>query len=403
MLGRTSTAPSPAADAKGTGGVALRVTIVLDPATAALLDASRLQLPDTEVRVHGGSLATFIAQGPAVRWTNVLICQINPDHPREFEEFERFVHDNAGRLPVVAAVRDLSVAVTRRVLRSDAVDVLPVPFTPDELHQAIETGRDAMSRDRTQYPTRSGRVVAFVGALGGMGTTALATQAGMIWAEKQTVCLIDLDVQFGNAALYLNLRPSLSLADLIESGDRLDIELMRSVAETHFSGLNVIASPPEIIPLDAITPEFLDKLLDLAVQAYDVVLLDLPGAWVGWSLSALQKSDAVCLVAGLSVPGVHQAKRQLELLDANGLADRTRIILNRVVVPLFGKPDLSGPETVLRRKVHFPISNDYPSISAAIDEGKLVSTIKVRSRVEKDIRAMVATLSAAVTIEVAGT
>jgi pilus assembly protein CpaE len=399
MLGRT--APATKADTTEPGATALRVSIVLDPATAALLDSSRLAMPDTEIRVHGGSLASFSANGPSVRWTDVLICQIDPNNPRDFEVFERFVHDQAGRMPVVAAIRDLTVAVTRRVLRSEAVDVLPIPFTPDELHQAIETGRDAMVRDGAGGPSSAGRIVAFVGALGGMGTTALSTQAGMIWAEKASVCLIDLDVQFGNAALYLNMKPQLSLADLIDAGERLDIELLRSVADVHSSGLNIIACPPDIVPLDALTPEFVDKLLDLAVQTYDIVLLDLPGAWVSWSLSALQKSDAVCLVTGLSVPGVHQARRQLELLDANGLGERIRIILNRVAVPMFGKIDLSDTESVLRRPVHFVISNDYPTVSSAIDEGRSIAAIKVKSRVEKDVRKLVTTLAALVSIPIA--
>jgi pilus assembly protein CpaE len=399
MLGRT--APVSADEAEAPSQTALRVSIVLDPATAALLDSARLAMPDTEIRVHGGTLASFMVNGPAVRWTDVLICQIAPENPRDFEVFERFVQDNAGRMPVVAAVRDLTVAVTRRVLRSDAVDVLPVPFTPDELHQAIETGRDALVRSGDQGPSHSGRIVAFVGALGGMGATTLATQSAMIWAEKASICLIDLDVQFGNAALYLNMKPRLSLSDLIDAGDRIDIELLRSVADAHPSGMNIIACPPDIMPLDALTPEFVDKLLDLAVQAYDIVLIDLPGAWVSWSLSALQKSDAVCLVAGMTVPGVHQARRQLELLDANGLADRTRIILNRVTAPMFGKVDVSETEKVLRRPVQFVITNDYPTVSTAIDEGRAIGAIKVKSRVEKDVRRLVTTLAALVSIPIA--
>jgi pilus assembly protein CpaE len=391
VLGRTTT--SVEGDASATAGSALKVTIVLDEGTASLLDASRLGLPDVDVRVHSGTLASLTANGPLLRATNVLIAQIDPGNPRDFEEFERFVRDHKERLPVIAAVRDLSVAVTRRVLRSDAVDVLPIPFTPDELHQAIETGRHRLAVSRPQGAPRAGRVVTFLGALGGSGTTTVATQAAMIWAEKQSVCLIDLDLQFGNAALYLNLRPQLSLADLMEAGDRLDAEFLRSVGERHSSGVTVIASPPEVMPLDSVTPEFVDRLLDLAADAFDVVLVDMPGAWVAWSLSALRKSDAICLITGLSVPGVHQARRQLEVLDANALGERVRIVLNRVVHPMFGKADLSETEKVLRHKVDFPISNDYPTVSSAIDEGRLISSIKVKSRVEKDLRVMIGQLS----------
>lgn len=380
-------------------GPVLKVTIVLDEGTAALLDASRLGLPDVDVRVHSGTLASFSANGPLVRATDVLIAQIDPGNPRDFEEFERFVHDYKDRLPVVAAVRDLSVAVTRRVLRSDAVDVLPIPFSPDELHQAIETGRHRITVSRPQGAPRAGRVVTFLGALGGMGTTAIVTQAAIIWAESQSVCLIDLDLQFGNAALYLNLKPQLSLADLMEAGERLDAEFLRSVGERHASGVTVISSPPDVMPLDAVTPEFVDRLLDLACQAYDVVLVDMPGAWVAWSLSALRKSDAICLITGLSVPGVHQARRQMEVLDANALGERVRIVLNRVVHPMFGKADLTETEKVLRHKVDFPISNDYPTVSSAIDEGRLISSIKLKSRVEKDLRTMINELTMAMAVD----
>jgi pilus assembly protein CpaE len=386
-------------EAPAPSGPVLKVTIVLDEGTAGLLDASRLGLPDVDVRVHAGTLASFAANGPLVRASDVLIAQIDPGNPRDFEEFERFVHDHKDRLPVVAAVRDLSVAVTRRVLRSEAVDVLPIPFTPDELHQAIETGRHRLAVARPQGAPRSGRVVTFLGALGGTGTTTIATQTGMMWAESQSVCLIDLDLQFGNAALYLNLKPQLSLAELMEAGDRLDAEFLRSVGERHTSGLTVIASPPDVMPLDAVTPEFVDRLLDLACQSFDVVLVDMPGAWVSWSLSALRKSDAICLITGLSVPGVHQARRQLEVLDANALGERVRIVLNRVVNPFFGKADLTDTEKALRHKVDFPISNDYPTVSSAIDEGKLISSIKVKSRVEKDLRGMIAKLTTAMTVD----
>jgi pilus assembly protein CpaE len=398
VLGRTATSVD--GDATAPTGSALKVTIVLDEGTASLLDATRLGLPDIDVRVHAGTLATLTANGPLLRATNVLIAQIDPGNPRDFEEFERFVRDHKDRLPVIAAVRDLSVAVTRRVLRSDAVDVLPIPFTPDELHQAIETGRHRLAIARPQGAPRAGKVVTFLGALGGTGTTTIATQAAMIWAEKQTVCLIDLDLQFGNAALYLNLKPQLSLADLMEAGDRLDAEFLRSVGERHASGVTVIASPPDVMPLDSVTPEFVDRLLDLAADAFDVVLVDMPGAWVAWSLSALRKSDAICLITGLSVPGVHQARRQLEVLDANALGERVRIVLNRVVNPMFGKADLAETEKVLRHKVDFPISNDYPTVSSAIDEGRLISSIKVKSRVEKDLRAMIGQLSVIANAEV---
>jgi len=212
-------------------------------------------------------------------------------------------------------VRDLTVPLTRRLLRTDIADVVPLPFTPDELFQAIDTARHhhdrpvALAAPAAPAPRRRGRIFSFLGALGGVGTTSLVTQLGVLWSASRRVCLIDLDVQFGNSALYLNLRPRLTIADLVDAGDRMDSEYLASVAERHESGLDVIAAPSDIIPLDMLTPAHVERLFRLAAETWDIVLVDLPDAWINWSATALARSDVILLVSEMSVAGVHQAKR----------------------------------------------------------------------------------------------
>ncbi|KPF74978.1 hypothetical protein IP88_07475 [alpha proteobacterium AAP81b] len=385
--------PAPSSDGPGLSTQELRVTVALEAATALLFDPGELALPGVNLRIIASGLAGFQGNGPLQRSTDVLVVEVNARDPRALEQFERFARDHADRLPVIGAVRDLSVATTRTMLRAQAIDVLPIPFTVDELFQAIDHGRDRLEALRPDTARRGSRVIAFVGALGGIGTTALACQSALLWSEGQRVCLIDLDVQFGNAGLYINVRGQLSVADLIDAGDRLDAELLRSVAEVHPSGLSVITSPPDILPLDALTPEFVDRLIDMAAEAYDVVIIDLPSAWVSWSLSALQKSDLVVMLTTLSVAGIHQARRQLDLLDANGLASRLRLVANRAANPLFGKVDVSEPEKLLRRRITATIVNDWATMSTAIEEGRPIMTVKVKSRLERDVRALIDVLA----------
>jgi len=132
---------------------------------------------------------------------------------------------------------------------------------------------------------------------------------------------------------------------------------------------------------------------------FDIVLIDLPNAWVGWSMTALDHADAACLVTTMSVPGVHQARCQLEVVDANGMGDRVKLAVNRVNATLFRKVDMTETEAVLRRKVDFPISNDFATFTAAIDQGRSLAATKSKSRVEKDLRTMVAELAIAVEAE----
>ena len=348
-------------------------------------------------------IATLADNSPLLTDADAIIVEVNPADPANLEAFDRLVHLAAGGLSVIAAVDGLTVGNTRTLLRAGALDVLPIPFSAEELRQAVEPARRPARpvAARTSQPQRrQGKVVAFVGALGGVGTTSIAVQTGAVLAATSRVGMVDLDVQFGSAALFLNMHPSLHLGNLIEDAERLDAELLQSVMVKHSSSLEVLPSPTDMMPLDIVTPEFTDQLLRTAVQIYDVVLVDLPQAWTEWSVRVLQRADAVVLVTNLSVSGVYQARRQLEVLEANGLTSKLRIVANRVPTNLLGrKADTKETETVLRRKVDHSIGNDYPGMSGANDEGKLLKDVRASARLLKDIQQFAASLSEALAAE----
>ena len=380
------------------------------PRIALLLRNSESEAPDGEafeaagldVRQEVADIAAIAGDSPLVASVDGLVVEVAPGHAAEMEAFDRLVRLVADRLPVVAVVQGLTVADTRMLLKAGAADVLPLPFTADELRQAMEPVRRA-ARPVTQKGgtvVRQGRVVSVLGALGGVGATALATQMAALWAPDARVCLLDMDVQFGNAALYLDARPTMTLGNLIEDEARLDAELLQSVAIRHPSGLDIIASPTDMMPLDIITTGFAERLLRMATHAYDVVIVDLPRAWTEWSVRVLDRSDVVCLVTNMSVPGVHQARRQLEILEANQLMDKLRIVANRVQYRMFGRIDLKETEAVLGRRIDHTVANDYSTVSAALDQGRTILDIRGKSgRVVKDVGSLVETLKTVIASE----
>jgi pilus assembly protein CpaE len=380
--------------APGTESGELRVTLVLTPATAATIDPARLADLGADIRLFDGGLEKFSVNGPLLRRTDLVILEIEPDSAAELAALEQFASSVGARIPVVAAAHDLTITATRRLMRSSIADVLPIPFSREELAQALETGRERLGQLRTGGGTaRSGNVVAVQGVLGGIGATMITTQLAQIWAAEKKVLLIDLDLQRGNAAMYMNLKPRLSIADLIEADERLDAEFLKMVLERHQSGASVITTPADMTAMDAVTPEFIDRLLDVATQNFDLVLIDLPGIWMDWTAMAIQKADLLLLVSQMTVSGVQQARRQLDVAEANGLGDRVRVVMNRMIPGLFGRYDLGEAEAALRSKVHFGLANDFPTVSAAQDEGRSLSQIKMKSRIEKDLRAIAAQLT----------
>jgi pilus assembly protein CpaE len=312
---------------------------------------------------HLADISSLAENSPLLGEADALVVEVQPSDPKQMEAFDRLVHLAAGEVGVIAAVDGLTVGNTRALLRAGALDVLPIPFSAEELKQAVEPAR------RTTRPTgtkaaapqrRQGRMIAFIGALGGVGTTSIATQLGVLWSETSRVSLVDLDIQFGSAALFLDLKPSLTVGNLIEDAERLDSELLQSVAVKHGSGLEVVAAPSDMLPIDALSNDLIDQVLRTATQSYDVVLVDLPSVWTEWTVRVLQRADVIVMVSNLTVPGIYQSRRQLEVLDANGLMHKLQIVANRVQY--------------------------YPAVSAANDEGRTLKDVRGKSRIVKDLQ-----------------
>ena len=367
------------------GGRPLNVVLALDPARE---ERPLVEAPaGVAIKVHLAAHSAIVPSAPWLATCDVLVVEVDLERPQQIEQFARIVADVG--VPVAAAARALTVDATRRLMRAGAIDVMPLPVAVADLAHAVEQAVRIRPAQRAVAPkARQGRIVCFLGALGGSGVTTLATQAGCLWAGSLKVCLVDLDIQFGSAALYLNIKPQLNLVDLTEAGERLDAEILQTVAATHSSGLDIVAAPAEMMPLDMLTPAMAMQILDVAQASYDLVLVDLPTAWTDWSLAVLSRADATVLVTNLSVPGIHHARRKLDLMDANNLP--SKVVLNRVPRPMFRTIDFADTEKVLRRPIDFSIANDYPVVSGAVDQGRTLAQVKPKSRVEKDVAALVA-------------
>lgn len=322
------------------------------------------------------------------RDAHVLILEVRRDLPASVERFKALV--KGSDRPVVAAVDNLSVEDARDLLRAGASDVLPLPLTVAEIEAALVRIRGDLEAASVRDKPK-GRIISVVKSVGGVGATALLTQLACLYAAEETkagheVCLLDLDIQFGSAALYLGTLPKVGLKDLIEAGGRADGSLLRAITTRHESGLYYVAAPPELLPLDSVGPDEVMALLDLAAREFGTLFIDLPTNWTDWSLSVLARSDLVLLVAELSVASLHQARRQLDLVHQQNLDDLPlHIVMNRVEKKLFQPIDLEDAERTLGSRIDYVVAHDPGAMRTALDQGVLVSEINSRSRASRDL------------------
>ena len=356
-------------------------------------------------KVGGFALSLNVAGGSD--WINpddlagaaALVVQVDVDNPASIKRFNELA--DALDVPLLAAAYDPPLALVRTLVRAGAHDVIPLPLNLDELQTSLAPVRAEYDRRLLSTPAATGKLVTVMKSLGGVGASALLSQLSIRHAEREAArgretCLIDLDVQFGYIAFQLGLQPKLSLLDLIEAGTRLDAALLRSTVNRHSSGLNLIASPVDILPLEAIPSDHLIKIIELAQREYSTVFVDLPTNWTNWSLSLVARSSLVLLVTELTVAGLNRARRQLNLLESQDLGTLDiRVVVNRFDKGQSRMLRASDVREALGRDIAFTVANDYQLMHAAIDRGVPIDEIKRKSALSRDLDTLDAGVSAA--------
>lgn len=371
-----------------------------EPIAILLLSAparAAFRLPSGPVAGFSLRLPNAETEGPLpqglISGGRVIIVEVEAENEASWLRLEHVVGLSLG-VPVAAAIASPTHADMRRCMQLGVRDALSLPLSDDDLAMALEK----MGRGVGIFAPssrRRGRVVAFLKSVGGVGATALLTQAGCLLAQQEQAlgrqaCLLDLDIQFGNAALYLGLAPAASFQDLLEAGSRADEALLRHVTASHHSGLQVIAAPPDIMPLETVTLEQLHAVLGIMTREFSTVLIDLPGAWTQWSLAIAARTDALCLVTELSVPGLHQARRQIRTLEQAGVnMAALHVVANRVERSFWKPISLTAAEQALGHGIACVIGNDFRTLSAAIDQGVPLKNIRPGCRLERDLAALV--------------
>lgn len=317
------------------------------------------------------------------------VIQVDPGEPKSMKRFEEIAA--ATRTPLIAAAYEPPLALVRQLVRAGAHDVVPLPLDIDDLETSLLPIRDQIKRNTSSAQSANGKMVCAIKSVGGIGATSLLTQVAIRASENEAkfgreVCLLDLDLQFGNAAFQLGLRPQLTFFDLIEAGGRLDGELLRATTTPHPSGLKVVGAPTSLMPLDAVSSEQIIEIVEIAKREFGTVFVDLPASWTNWSLSLLAQADLVLLITELSVGGLHRARRQLDLLREQDLASvDLRVVVNRFEKGLLKTVRPADVQKALGRDVAYTIANEPLVMHPAIEQGVPISDIKRRSAVGKDI------------------
>jgi pilus assembly protein CpaE len=331
------------------------------------------------------------------------VVQVSADSNASVARFKALA--GASATPLIAAAYDPSLSLVRALIRAGAHDVVPLPLDIVELETSLAPIRSKLAASVASGVAAHSRLVSVIKSDGGIGATALLTQIATRFAASEgkfgrEACLIDMDVQFGDAAFQLGLAPKLSLADLVDAGSRIDGELLRATTTPHPSGLKIIAAPRDMMPLEALSNEQALSIVELAMREFGTVFIDLPTNWTNWSLSLLARSNLTLIVTEMSISSLHRARRQLNLIASQDLsALDVRVVVNRFEKGMFKSIKPSHVAEVLGRDIAFTVSNDHATMCAAIDRGVPIEEIKRKTALSRDFALIDSGVAAALGLE----
>ncbi len=294
----------------------------------------------------------------------------------------------------------------RRAMQAGAREFLIKPFSHDELVAAIRrvyqleqkkgtflaktapAQPEPVGAPRTTGPAE---VILVFSGKGGVGKTLVATNLAVALAEQTggRVALVDLDLQFGDIGVMLNLDHSRSITELVDGSSGIDDESVGEVLASGPSGIKVLLAPisPELA--DLVTAEHVRAVITELRRTFDYVIVDSASHLTEFNLEVIELAQRVLVITALTIPAIKDAKLTLKVLESLSVdADSTMLVVNRVD----GYADFNQEsiEQSLRSPVAVQIPHDPRVIGDAVTRGLPFVTAHPESEVSRAVRELVA-------------
>jgi len=308
-----------------------------------------------ELQVIGFS--EHVAQATGVLAGGHLECILHGTRSESFPAAEIAAIREQTRAPIIVVASGAGTGILDEALDADVSDVLLLPQLVENVIFTVKKASHAKRPVQTVTRAQLGRVVTVFSPKGGTGKTVTASNlaAGLAKQGRKTL-LLDLDLQFGDAAIVMGIEPEKTIYDLVVAPGELDVEKLAGYTAKHPCGLDILPAPLRPEDAELVTESKITRLLEVARERYEVIVVDTSPFFHGPMLATLDRTDELLVICGLDVPtlkNVRLAMQTLELLSFP--TSRIRFVLNRANT----KVGLSKREVESALKVE--ISVEIPS------------------------------------------
>jgi pilus assembly protein CpaE len=348
------------------------------------------RLSKAHLTVQLGGIAAAVEHYNGQITPNLLIVETRLNGQEALNELDRLaeVCDPATKVVVVGRVND--VELYRELMRRGASEYLVAPLSPLQLIEVISS----LYLDPGASPI--GRVVAFVAARGGAGSSTLAHNVGWCIAEELNIntTIVDLDLPFGTAGLDFNDEASQGVADALSAPERLDDVLLDRLLLKRGDHLSLFTAPATLERDYDAVPEAYESVIDAVRQTTPCVILDVPHGWQPWIKNTLLSADDIVVVASPDLTSLRNAKNIIELVKAARPNDTPpRLVINQVGMPK--RPEISFKDFAETMGVEpaAVLSFDPALFGQAANNGQMVMEVAPKAAVSESIRGLCRSLT----------
>jgi pilus assembly protein CpaE len=285
---------------------------------------------------------------------------------------------SGAHVPIIMLTAEAEVEQKIRGLRAGADDYLVKPFHPAELLARI---RSLLARfapkDGTVGRPPLGRILAFYGAKGGVGTTTIAINVAIALQKElgRRVCLVDANLQFGDHRVFMDLGLDRKSIVDVASAPSIDADLLRGILVEHESKIDLLLAPPSPEQAELVTKEHMAATLDALRGMYDYVVVDVDKRLDDLNLGILDAAELLLVVLTADLSCLKNVRLVLETLGHIGYPnDRIKLLLNRSNA--FTGINAKTAEGALKRPIDLQVVNEYRGAISALNSGAPVMMAK---------------------------
>ena len=290
-----------------------------------------------------------------------------------YQVAEKIRAEEAGarHVPIIMLTAEREVEQKVRGLRAGADDYLIKPFHPAELLARIKSLLARFApRDALLARPPLGRILAFYGAKGGVGTTTIAINAAIALHRElgRKVCLVDGNLQFGDHRVFLDLGlDRKSIVDVV-TAPTIDADLIKSTLVKHDSGIDLLLAPPSPESAELVHPQHLPEIAEALAGMYDYVLIDIDKRLDDINLGVFEAASVIFVVMTADLSCLKNVRLILETMTHLGYPPaKTQLVLNRSNA--FTGINVKNAEGALKRTIDHQVVNEYRGAISALNTG----------------------------------